>query len=335
MEAIALNKYGNSSVLDNVEIEMPAYGASQVLIQVKASGINLVDAKVRAGILEPFMPQSFPLVLGWELSGIVAAIGSEVKNFKVGDEIYSQINMVQGGTYAEYAAVNESEVALKPKTLSYLQAAAVPMGGNTAYTALIKIADIQKGQKVLIHGAGGIVGRFAVQIAKLRGAYVIGTASGERIELVKSLGADEVIDYKTTDFEKVVQDVDMVLDLVGGETQIKSYSVIKKGGFLLSALPPTPTPEETEEYGAHPETRAQHSPELDPEKAAEFGIRAEYYMTAPDAAALTLLAQWIDDAKIKIPEPTVFTFSEAIKAHEILEKRTVKGKLVFEVQNKY
>ena len=309
MKAVILNEYGSADVLKNTEVEKPTYGASQILMRVKASGINLIDAKMRAGDVADMMPKSFPLILGWEASGIVDAIGSNVKNFKAGDEVYSHINMMAGGSYAEYVAVHENEAALKPKILSHVQAATVPMNASTAYTSLIKIANIQKGQKVLIHGAAGSVGSFAVQIARMKGAYVIATTSGKGLTLVKELGADEVIDYKTTDFTAVVKDADMVLDVLGGETQIKSLSVLKQGGLLLTTVPLA----------------------LAPEKLAEYDVTAEFFFTSPDASILAQLAQWIDEGKLKTPEPIILNLSKASKAHRMMEERTAHGKLVFEI----
>lgn len=309
MKAVSLNQYGASSVLQIVEMALPTYEAGQVLIKIKASGLNLIDTKMRIGYVAEMMPKSFPLILGWEASGTVTAIGSGVKNFKPGDEVYAHINMMQGGTYAEFVAVNENEIAHKPKTLSHVHAATVPMAANTAYKGLVKIACIKKGQRILIHGAAGGVGSYAVQIAKLKGAYVIGTATGNGIELVKTLGADEVIDYTTTDFTTAVKEVDIVLDVIGGETQIKSFWVLKKGGLLLTTVPPEPSAA----------------------MAKKYGINAQFFYTEPDGAVLAQLAKWIEEGKLKALEPIVISLSEAAKAHEMLETRTAHGKLVFEM----
>lgn len=306
MKAVILNEYGSASVLQSAEIEKPACAAGQVLIRIIASAVNPLDTKIRAGYMAGELPKTFPMILGWEASGIVAAVGSSVQNLKVGDAVYTQCNMMQGGTYAEYASVNETETARKPKTLSFIQAASVPLAGSTAYTAIVKLARVQKGQKVLIHGAAGSVGSFAVQIAKALGAYVIGTASGEGVELVKSLGADQVIDHSTTDFQTVVKDADLVLDVVGGQTYLKSFSVLKKGGLLLTTLPAAPS-----------------------EKAAAYGIDVRFFSTQPDAAILTQLAEWIDEGNLKIPALTILNLSQAAQAHEMIENRTAKGKLVF------
>lgn len=308
MKALQINEYGGVSTLQTVAIEKPSFGTNQVLIKIRASAVNPVDAKIRAGYLAQIMPKTFPLILGWEASGIIEAIGSDVENLKIGDEVYTMPNMGQGGTYAEYVAVNANEVALKPKTISHLQAAAVPMGASTAYTCIIKVAAIHSGQKILIHGAAGAVGYFAVQMAKLNGAYVIGTATGEGIDLLKSIGADEVIDYATTDFATIVKDVDVVLDLVGGEAQTKSFAVLKKNGLLLSTVTPP-----------------------SPEKATEFGVNAQFVFTQPDAAMLTQLAHWIDEGKLKTQQPTVLSLDQAQQAHEMIENRTAKRKLVFQL----
>jgi NADPH:quinone reductase-like Zn-dependent oxidoreductase len=305
MKAIQLNEYGPASNLTLATVEKPAFAANQVLIKIKASAVNPVDIKIRSGMMAKVMPKTFPLVLGSEAAGIVEEAGSDVKKLKKGDEVYTMPGFNGGGTYAEFVAVNENEVSLKPKSLSFIQAAAVPVGAGTAYTAFIKDADIQPGQKILIHGAAGAVGSFAVQIAKAKGAYVIATASGAGVDLVKLLGADEVIDYTKADFS-AQKNLDIVLDLVGGETLVKSFAVVKKGGLLLSTVMPPPA-----------------------DKATAAGIKALMIQTQPDAAMLTEIATWIDEGKLKTREPVVLTLEQAQQAHEMIENKTAKGKLVF------
>ena len=306
MKAVEIKNYGDSSTLQVVETAKPAIGNNQVLIKIKASSINPVDLKIRMGYLAAMLPKTFPIVLGWEASGIIEAVGTQVQNLKVGDEVYTMPNFMQGGTYAEYAAVNENEVALKPKTISFEKASTVPMVAGAAYTSLLKVAQVSNGQKILIHGAAGAVGSYAVQMAKEKGLYVIGTASGAGIELLKNLGADEVIDYTTTDFSTIVNDLDVVLDLVGGETLEKSYTLVKKGGILVSTVMPPSA-----------------------EKAIELGISVAMTNTEPDVAMLNEIAKLIDAGKLKVQEPILSTLDHAQADQQSIENRTAKGKIVF------
>ena len=306
MNALQINKYGPVSVLQIVEVEKPTIDENQVLIKVKAAAVNPIDTKIRAGYLADTTPRPFPIRLGWETAGCIEAVGENVTDLKIGDEVYTMINMVQGGGQAEYAAVDAKETALKPASLSFDQAAAVPMAATAAYTALSFTSEINTGQRILIHRAAGAVGAFAVQIAKKRGFYVIGTAAGEGIDLIKSLDADEVIDYTTTDFTNVVKKVDVVLDLVGGETQLNSISLLKNGGTLITTVQLL----------------------LSPEKIEELGIRAQFVFTLSDKNILTQVTREIDNGILKAQNPILLPFSEAQKAHEMLETRTAKGKIV-------
>jgi len=308
MKVIEIQNYGDSSTLKKVETVKPTIGNEQVLIKIKASSINPVDIKIRMGYLAGMLPKTFPIVLGWEASGIIEEVGSQVKDLTIGDEVYTMPNFMQGGTYAEYVAVNSNEVALKPTTISFAKASTVPMVAGAAYTSLIKVAQVSSGQKILIHGAAGAVGSYAVQMAKEKGLYVIGTATGTGIEFLKNLGADEVIDYTTTDFLKAINDLDVVLDLVGGETLEKSYNLLKKGGILISTVMP---------------------PSAD--KAIELGIRVAMTNTEPDVAMLNEIAKLIDAGKLKVQEPILSTLDNAQTDHQLLENRTAKGKIVFQI----
>jgi NADPH:quinone reductase-like Zn-dependent oxidoreductase len=309
MKAVQINEYGSRLNLRAVEIAKPGFGANQLLIRIKASSVNPIDIKIRAGMMAEAMPKTFPLILGWEGAGIVEQVGADASRFSKGDEVYFMPNFGQGGTYAAYVAVNENEVARKPATLSYLQSSAIPMVAGAAYASIIKDADLQAGQKILIHGAAGAVGSYAVQLAKQRGAYVIGTAAGEGLDLLRSLGVDEVIDYTSTDFTTIGKDLDVVLDLVGGETLSKSFSILKKGGLLLSTVMPP--------------SAAQ---------AKEAGVRIHMVFTQPDAVMLADIARLIDSGKLKTREPVVMSLDEAQQAHEMIENRTAKGKLVFAIE---
>src|SRR5439155_11953481 len=249
-------------------------------------------------------PLTFPATLGRDVSGTVEATGAHATQFKRGDEVYA---LVSGG-YAEYAVAKETAVAKKPRTLDHVQAAAVPAVGLTALQALFEVAQLSAGQKVLIHAAAGGVGNFAVQLAKTRGAYVIGTASSKNHPLLNDLGVDEAIDYRKTRFEDVVREVDVVLDTVGGETQERSFKVLKKGGILVSLVQPP-------------------SQEL----AAKYGVRALFHGGRARSSDLAQIAKLIDDGKVKTIVETVLPLAEARRAHKLSEARHVRGKIVLKV----
>lgn len=308
MRAVQINQYGAADLLKVEDIPMPSLQNNDVLVAVHYSGVNPIDIKIRSGAMQKGLPKQFPFTLGWELAGIVEKVGPSVTKFNQGDAVYSMPNFQQGGSYAEYIAINENEVALKPQTISFEQAAAIPMVAGAAYTSIFKFGKIKAAQKILIHGAGGAVGYFAVQMAKAAGAYVIGTAAGDGIALLRSLGADEIIDYTTTDFSTAVKDVDIVLDLVGGETQMKSFGIIKKDGLLLSTVMPPSN-----------------------EKAAAAGINVAFVFTAPDENMLQEIAAMIDNGKLKITTPSILPLAAAKKVHEMIENRTAKGKVVLEL----
>lgn len=308
MKTIQLQQFGDASVLQMQEVEVPLLKDDQVLIKIKASSVNPIDIKIRKGFMKDALPKPFPIVLGWEAAGIIGAIGKNVTRLHIGDEVYTMPNFMQGGTYAQYVAVNENEVALKPSTISFEDAAALPMVAGAAYTALFKIANLKAGQKILIHGAAGSVGSLAVQMAKNIGAYVIGTASDEGINLLKKLKTDGIIDYTNTDFEKLVKDVDVVLDLVGGATQEKSFTVLKKGGLLLSTVSP---------------------PSKD--KATEYGVTAVFIFTKPDYKMLDEIALMADTGKLQPPIINLMRLDDAANAHTLLETGKIKGKIIFKM----
>ncbi len=301
MKAIRIHEYGDASVLRFEDAEMPDVLANDVLIKVIATSFNPIDAKIRQGYLKDQMPRPLPFVLGWDCAGIVAEVGENATKFKVGDEVYGYPEFARGGTYAEFVAVDESQIALKPKTLSFVESASLPMTAQAALTS-IETAELQSNQRILIHGGAGGVGSNAIQIAKALGAYVITTASGDGIELVKSLGADEVIDYKTTSFKDVVKEMDVVLDILGGQTTEDSWGTLKKGGFLVAtAMPPSQ------------------------EKAVEFGVRAAFIFTQPCGEALTKIAEMVDAGKLRPIIGAEIPLEEAQKAHE---SKSGNGKIV-------
>ncbi|GAA6623595.1 NADP-dependent oxidoreductase [Scytonema sp. NUACC26] len=305
MQAIRVYEYGESDVLTLETLAQPEPQPNEVLIRVQAAGVNPLDCKIRSGYMKEVFPMPLPFTPGMDVAGIVEAIGSDVKAFQVGQAVYGELKM---GAYAEFATAPQDAIALKPQTLDFVQAASVPMVAMTAYQALFDRADLKPGQTVLIHAASGGVGMFAVQFAKWKGAHVIGTTSAANGEFVQSLGADRVIDYKATPFEQVVQNVDVVLDTLGGNTQARSYSVLKPGGILVS----TPAPP-------------------DSKKAQEQGIRAEMVNMEISASLLEEIANLLDSGLVKTVITQTFPLSEARQAQDLSQSGHVRGKIVLQI----
>ncbi|MEH2047847.1 NADP-dependent oxidoreductase [Nostoc sp.] len=255
--------------------------------------------------MKEIFPMPLPFTPGMDIAGIVEAIGTDVKAFQVGQAVYGELRM---GAYAQFATAPQDAIALKPETLDFVQAASVPMVAMTAYQGLFDHADLKPGQTVLIHAASGGVGIFAVQFAKWKGAHVIGTASATNAEFVRSLGADQAIDYKATPFEEVVENVDVVLDTLGGDTQARSYSVLKPGGILVATAAP---------------------PNV--EKAQERGIRAEMMNMKPSASLLEEIASLLDSGQLKTVLAQTFSLSEARQAQELSQGGHVQGKIVLQI----
>ncbi|AVH71709.1 NADP-dependent oxidoreductase [Nostoc sp. 'Lobaria pulmonaria (5183) cyanobiont'] len=305
MQAIRVHNYGESDALTLETIAQPELQPNEVLIRVQAAGVNPLDWKIRAGYMKEFFPMPLPFTPGMDVAGIVEAIGTDVKAFQVGQAVYGELRM---GAYAQFATAPQDAIALKPKTLDFVQAASVPMVAMTAYQGLFDRADLKPGQTVLIHAASGGVGIFAVQFAKWKGAHVIGTASAANTEFVRSLGADQAIDYKATPFEEVVENVDVVLDTLGGDTQARSYSVLKPGGILVSTAAPPNT-----------------------QKAQEVGIRAEMMNMKPSASLLEEIASLLDSGQLKTVVAQTFSLSEARQAQELSQGGHVQGKIVLQI----
>lgn len=305
MKAVKIEEYGDESVLNFADVKRPEPKADEVLIKVLASAVNPVDWKIRDGLgavfgLEP------PLILGCEIAGTIESVGGAVENFKTGDAVYAYLSSHTGG-YAEFAVAKENEIAQKSESLDFENAAAVPVGALTAWQSLFDLANLQSGQTVLIHAAAGGVGSVAVQLAKAKGAFVIGTASGKNEEFVKSLGADKFVDYTKTKFEDVVKNVDVVFDTIGGDTQKRSFQVLKKGGFLVTAVSP---PSE--------------------EKAKEYGVQAAMVNVQPNAKHLAEINQLNEKGKLKTHVEIVFPLAEVKKAHELSKGGRTRGKIVLQ-----
>ncbi len=307
MKAIRIHAYGGPDVLVYEDAPRPSIGDNEVLVKVHAASLNPVDRFTRAGYLQQMINFPLPMVPGLDLSGVVEAIGSDVRSLAVGHAVYGYSSMARQGAYAEYAAVKETEVAPKPATVDHVHAAAVPLAALSAWQAL-DAASLGPGQTILIHGAGGGVGTFAVQFALERGARVLGTASGGKIELLRQMGVSEAIDYTTTRFEDVAHDVDVVMDNIGGEVTERSWGVLKPGGILVT---PAGQP--------------------DPAVAAAHGVRGVALMTQPNAEQLAEIARLMDAGTVKSVVSEVFPLSEARRAHELLEGGHTRGKLVLRV----
>jgi NADPH:quinone reductase-like Zn-dependent oxidoreductase len=305
MKAVRLHSFGGPEVLVLEEMTRPQAVAGELLIRVQAAGVNPLDWKARAGHVKAWLPHRLPLIPGWDVSGIVAEVASDVTAFKVGDSVYGMLDFMRDGAYAEFVAARALNLALKPNSVDHTQAAAVPLAALTAWQSLFEVAGLQSGQTVLIHGAAGGVGHFAVQLAKWKEAKVIGTVSAGNENFLRELGADEVIDYRNTKFEKAVHDVDVVLDTIGGDTQLRSWQVLKKGGILVATLGIS-----------------------SPEAARDHGMRGEGVMVHPDAAQLTQIAALIDAGTVKPSVTTILPLAEAARAHELSQPGHVRGKIV-------
>ena len=308
MKAVRIHNYGGSEVLKIEDIPIPDYADDDLLIKIYATSVNPVDWKVREGYLQGMNLHTLPLTLGWDVSGVVEKIGSSVKRFKVGDEVYTRPSIDRDGSYAEYIAVKESIVDHKPKSITHVEAASIPLAGLTAWTALVKTAEIGPGKRVLIHAAAGGVGSLAVQIAREKGCYIIGTASEKNLGFVLNLGAHEVIDYHNQDFSEIVKDVDVVFDTIGGETMEKSWKILKKEGMLVSI-----------------------AGQPDPEKAKEYNVRSSSVFVQPDASILETLRQLIDTGNLKPIIGNVFTLDEIKKAQDLCQSGRARGKIVIKV----
>lgn len=308
MKAVAMHAYGGPEVLKYEDAARPDPATGEVLVRVHAAAVNPVDWKVRAGHLRGFLNYSLPLIPGWDLSGVVEATGAGVTDWKQGDAVYARPDLRRNGAYAEYIAVRASELGHKPRSIDHVQASAIPLACLTAWQALFDAGGLKAGQRVLIHAAAGGVGTFAVQLAKWKGAHVVGTASERNHAFLRELGADEVIDYTKTNFEEVVRDVDVVLDTLAGQTRDRSWNVLKKDGILVSIL-------------------GQPSPD----DAAQRGVRAAGVFVEPNQAQLGEIAKLVDSRKLRPIIETALPLAQAARAHEMNQTLHTRGKIVLQV----
>lgn len=309
MKAILFSKFGGSDVLTQGEVPTPQAQAGEVLVKIAYTSVNPVDYKIREGYLTGMLPHQFPIIPGWDAAGEVVQVGAGVTNFKVGDQVfaYTRLPTVQNGTYAEYIALPAENVALKPKSLSTSEAAAIPLVGLTAYQALHKVTKLKAGERLLVTGGAGGVGSLAVQIAKAAGAHVTATASRGNLDYLKELGADEVVDYQAKDYEATLNTLagegfDVLFDAVGGETQLRALDFIKseeQGGRVVSIVD---TPK-----------------------------RGSFHFVYPNGEELAGLGALLDAGKLKVPAIKIRNVKEAKAAQDESATHRGRGKVVLEM----
>ncbi len=307
MKAVRIHEFGSENVLRVERIEQPEPRKGEALVKIMAASVNPVDWKTRNGDYPPVTNEDLPFIPGRDIAGEVTALGSGVSGFSVGDRVFAILDAKHGG-YEEYVSLPSNQLITMPAGLSFDEAAAVPLAGMTAWQGLFQHGNLVAGQRVLIHGGGGGVGHFAIQFAKAKGAWVATTVSSADIGLAKELGADEVIDYTTDRFEDVIEPVDVVLDLIGGETRDRSFDVLKEGGVMVSTLG-----------------------EPDNQEAKRRQIRVAGFMVTPNARQLTEIADLIDRGEVKVVLHKVFPLEEAAAAQRALETEHVQGKIVLRV----
>jgi alcohol dehydrogenase len=316
MKSAQINKYGSSEVIEiNQSTPEPIVSPGKVLVTIKAAGVNPADWKIREGGLQQMISLQFPSTLGMDFSGIIKQVGEGVSpwEFKQGDEVYGQAGVVNGGSgaFAEEALANTERIAYKPNKLTHIEAAALPLVAVSAWRALTENIGLSKGQRILIHGGAGGIGSISIQLAKYLGAEVATTVSANDKEFVQELGADQVIDYKSQNFEDLLHDYDAVFDTVGGETYRRSFKVLKKGGIIVSML-------------EQPNT----------ELMDQYDIKAIFQFTQADRERLTKLAQWVDQNNIRVNVEKTFLLDEAGKALDYLKDVHPRGKVVLAVWEK-
>ncbi|HDR3327058.1 MULTISPECIES: NADP-dependent oxidoreductase [Bacillus] len=332
MKAMIIDRYGKVP-MRMAEVPTPEINEYEVLAEIHAASINPIDFKIRDGKVKMLLKYEMPLILGNDFSGVITKVGSKVTRFKVGDEIYARPRKNKIGTFAEYIAIHEDDIALKPKNLSFEEAASIPLVGLTSYQALHDIMQLQKGQKILIHAGSGGVGTFAIQLAKIMGAIVTTTASEAGANLVTSLGADEIINYKTEKFEDILQNYDAVFDTIGGATLEKSFNIIKRGGNIVS-VSGMPNARFGKEFGSGFFKTLLFSLASKKLTALEKKHNAQYsfLFMKPSGDQLRTIANYIEAGQIKPVIDRVFPFEDAQKAMEYSESGRAKGKIIVKIK---
>lgn len=303
MKTVVINEYGNNDVVQIKTVDLPEPEAGEVLVKVHAAGINPVDWKIRGGAGQR-MGMTLPIHLGGEITGTVEKLGDDDSGFQVGDAVYG---IIKTGGFSEYAIAKAGDIARKPANLDFIHAAAVPLGALTAWQAMFSLAKVASGQRLFITNASGGVGSLAVQLAKAKGVYVTAMASGRNEDYVRSLGADEFIDYTKRPFEQVAHDMDVVFDTVGGDTFARAFHVLKKGGFLVTAV-------------AFPK-----------DEAAQYGVHVERVQCKPDAGQLTSIRELVEAGKVQANVAMVVRLDQIKQALDLSEAGHTRGKIVLQI----
>lgn len=310
MKAAQVNDYGGQEAVQLVDVLKPTATPGHILVEVKAAAVNPFDWKVRDGAYKEYFPLKFPATLGGDVAGVVAEIGEGVSGFSVGQAVYGLAGAAGGqGSFAEFTPVKAGQLAAQPNSVDFVTAAALPLAATSAYQALVDHMNLQAGQKILIHGGAGGIGSFAIQIAKHSGAYVATTAAAHDADFVKSLGADEVIDYQSQDFSTMLKDYDAVFDTVGGETNTKSYTILRPGGRFVSMVQP---PDEA--------------------LAKQYDIQYTQQASQASAERLQAVAEHVDSGKLTAHVDKIFPFEQTAEALEYLKTGHPRGKVVIQVK---
>ncbi len=305
ISAIQVHAYGDADQLKLEQIAQPEPQAGEVLVRVHAAGVNPVDWKIRSGALKDFVPQTFPYVPGADLAGVVEKVGPDVTSFQVGQEVFGRSSK---GSYTQYGIAPANALALKPKSLSFDEAATLPVGATTAWQGLFDHGNLQAGQRVLVLGGSGGVGLLAVQFARWKGAHVISTTSTRNVDFVRSLGAETVVDYTKTDVADEIHDVDLVFDTVGGSALTSAWPTLKRGGALITI-----------------------AGQPDEAKAKELGVRTGRFSAQVSGELLSQFAQLIDEGKVKTVVGVTFPLSDAVQAHKLSQNGHGNGRIVLQV----
>jgi NADPH:quinone reductase-like Zn-dependent oxidoreductase len=323
MKALQIVKYGDlKDSLTIGEIEKPSVNSNDILVAVKAVSLNPIDFKLAEGKLKEMVHLNLPSTIGFDVSGVVTEIGDDVTDFEIGDEVYSRVPQEQMGTLTEYASVRSDVVAKKPASISFEEAAGLPLTGLTAIQALEKVG-IKEGDRVLIHAGSGGVGSFAIQYAKAKGAIVYTTTSSTNVDWVKALGADRVIDYKTEDYKKIANNLDIVFDTLGGDYTLDAFEIIKEGGKVTSIVGP-PDEETAKNMGMTDYKLPEKLSKLINEKSADYKLT----WMQPNSKQLDEITSLVDDGSIKPVVDKVYAFKNSIEAYQYLATGRAKGKVI-------
>ncbi|MDO5614950.1 MAG: NADP-dependent oxidoreductase [Cruoricaptor ignavus] len=333
MKAYTINRYGKKDKLQLVEIPKPEINENEVLVEIHSASINQLDVKLKSGEFKLLMPYKFPLILGHDAAGIVTKIGSKVSRFKVGDEIFARVRDFRIGTFAEYIAVNESDLALKPKNIPMEEAASVPLVALTVWQAFTEKTQLKKGQKVFVQAGSGGVGTIAIQLAKHLGATVATTTSTQNFELVKSLGADVAIDYKTQDFETVLSDYDLVLNSQDEKTLEKSLRILKRGGKAVS-ISVSPDADFARELGLNwfLKTLISFLSRKTRKQARKLGVNYSFLFMKASGEQLSEIGKLIETGVIRPVVDKVYPFEQLNEAMEYVSSGRAKGKVVVKMK---